>query len=202
MEDIVAARKGVVRVVPGTELNGTAGGFVVLFGTPETAGRHYFQEVCQSIRFVGLSPRRFYMESFLNGVVVYSLFFPSAQESEVRNLQRTLLHSTLLKAFPNRSALIYSSVMTAKISHEVGLYLMAAVRFVFSFFPREQYAREYTSVHKVLDQDPSSQRKLESLYKLCMKELLSMERIYELATRIPELAVKFFEDFRRIALGE
>eukprot|EP00929_Paragymnodinium_shiwhaense_P023249 TRINITY_DN14602_c0_g1_i1.p1 TRINITY_DN14602_c0_g1~~TRINITY_DN14602_c0_g1_i1.p1 ORF type:complete len:1184 (-),score=307.56 TRINITY_DN14602_c0_g1_i1:349-3900(-) len=203
MEEVVTARKAVVRVTSGDTFQGSCkGGFVVLFGTAETAGRHYFQEISQSVRFAGLAPRRFYMETFLNGVVIYSLFFPSAQEKEVRLLERTMMHSTLLKAFPGRSALIYNSVMSSKISHEVGLYLMAGVRFVFAFFPREQYAREYTSVHKVLEQDPSSQRKLESLYKLCMKELLSTERIYDLATRIPELAIKFFEDFKRIATGE
>lgn len=38
----------------------------------------------------------------------------------------------------------------SRISHECGLYLLAAVKFVYDFFPKEQYAPEYTSVHKAL----------------------------------------------------
>ena len=68
-----------------------------------------------------------------------------------------------------------------RISHECGLYLLAAVKFVYSFFPKEQYSREYTGVHKVLEQNPAAQRKLETLYRLCMKDLLSTERIYQLS---------------------
>ena len=54
------------------------------------------------------------------------------------------------------------------------------MKFVYAFFPKEQYSREYTSVHKVLEQNPAAQRKLETLYRLCMKDLLSTERIYQL----------------------
>ena len=68
-----------------------------------------------------------------------------------------------------------------RISHECGLYLLAAVKFVYAFFPKEQYSREYTGVHKVLEQNPAAQRKLETLYRLCMKDLLSTERIYQLS---------------------
>ena len=44
------------------------------------------------------------------------------------------------------------------------------VKFVYTFFPKEQYAPEYMSVHKVLEHDASGQRKLETLYKLCIKD--------------------------------
>jgi len=203
MEDVVASRHGVVRIVPGSVYPGPyPGGFVLQFGTSETAGRHYFPEICQAMRFVGVSPLRFYMETFANGVITYSLFFPSAKEEQVRKLGRTIMYSAHLRSLPGRGDVIYAHVMEGRVSHEVGLYLLAAVKFVYTFFPKEQYVREYTTVHKVLENDPNSQRKLEALYKLCMTELLSTERIYDLIQRHLELAVRFFEDFKRIALGQ
>jgi len=203
MEDVVAMQRGVARIVPGSAYPGPyPGGFVLLFGTAEAAGGCFFPEMCSAMRFEGLSPRRFYLETFANGVLTYSIFLPNAKEADMQRLRRTIMYSTLLKAFPGKSERIYSSVMQAKITHQVGLYLLAAVKFAYAFFPKEQYAREYTSVHKVLEQDPASQRKLEALYKLCMKELLSTERIYELIQRNLGLSVRLFEDFRRIAVGE
>eukprot|EP00927_Polykrikos_kofoidii_P043178 TRINITY_DN37229_c0_g1_i1.p1 TRINITY_DN37229_c0_g1~~TRINITY_DN37229_c0_g1_i1.p1 ORF type:complete len:1141 (-),score=172.66 TRINITY_DN37229_c0_g1_i1:118-3540(-) len=205
MEDVVSTRRAVVRIVPESVYLGRGnGGFVLMFGTSDTVGRHYFPEICHAMRFVGLSPRRFYMEPFLNGVIVYSLFFPTAKEVDVKRLQRTIVHSSLLDVSPGGPAMVYQTVMAARISHEMGLYLLAAVKFVYAFFPKEQYAREYTQLHSVLQKDLVSQRNLESLYKLCMKELLSLERIYELVHRhlLPGLAAELFADFRRIAIGE
>eukprot|EP00931_Biecheleriopsis_adriatica_P003747 TRINITY_DN105516_c0_g1_i1.p1 TRINITY_DN105516_c0_g1~~TRINITY_DN105516_c0_g1_i1.p1 ORF type:complete len:1172 (-),score=218.17 TRINITY_DN105516_c0_g1_i1:95-3181(-) len=202
MEDVVASRRSVVRIVPGAVYPGPyPGGFVLLFGTAETIDRNYLLELWQAMRFVGLMPRRFYMETFVNGVITYSLFFPSAKEDEINALKRTIMHATLLKNTPGKSALIYSSVMKSQISHECGLYLLAAVKFVYSFFPKEQYSREYTGVHKVLEQSPAAQRKLETLYRLCMKDLLSTERIYQLVYRHQGLAERFYQNFRDIAMG-
>eukprot|EP00933_Yihiella_yeosuensis_P039062 TRINITY_DN3299_c0_g1_i1.p1 TRINITY_DN3299_c0_g1~~TRINITY_DN3299_c0_g1_i1.p1 ORF type:complete len:1181 (-),score=232.29 TRINITY_DN3299_c0_g1_i1:436-3978(-) len=203
MEDVVASRRSVVRIVPGSAYPGpSTSGFVVLFGTAETVGRNYLFEISQAMGFVGLVPRRFYMENFANGVIAYSMFFPSATEEEVNRLKRTIMYSTLLRKTPGNSLLIYNSVMQSKISHECGLYLLAAVKFVYTFFPKEQYAREYTNVHEVLDKDPSSQHKLESLYRMCLKELLSSERIYQLVMRHLDLAERFYLDFQEIALGK
>lgn len=202
LEDVVASRRSIVNIIPGSAYTGSASGFVVLFATGETVGRNYFPEVWQALRFVGLMPCRLYLETFANGVITYSLFFPSATEEHVSLLKRALLYSTLLKATPGNSELVYNSVMQSQISHECGLYLLAAVKFVYTFFPKEQYAREYMSVHKVLENDVASQRKLEALYKLCIKDLLSTERIYQLVDRHPDLAKSFYDDFKQIALGE
>ena len=57
---------------------GNFSGFVVLFATAETAGRNYFKEVWQSMRFLSLIPRRFYYTTFANGVP-RSCFFPRFQ---------------------------------------------------------------------------------------------------------------------------
>eukprot|EP00927_Polykrikos_kofoidii_P061006 TRINITY_DN558_c0_g1_i2.p1 TRINITY_DN558_c0_g1~~TRINITY_DN558_c0_g1_i2.p1 ORF type:complete len:1155 (-),score=229.39 TRINITY_DN558_c0_g1_i2:80-3544(-) len=200
MAEVVASRRAIVRILPDSD----SGGFVVVFGTPNTVGRRYFREVCQATRFVGLIPRRFYMESFLNGIIIYQMFFASAREEDMQNLQRAIMYSTILKEFPGASEVIYQGVMSSKVSHQVGLYLLSAVKFVYAFFPKEQYAPQYTEVHKMLGKDPGSQRKLESLYKLCMKELLSTERIYDLVQRhlLGPLGADIFADFRRIAMGE
>jgi len=202
MEDVVASRRSVVRIVPGSVYPGPyPGGFVLLFATAETAGRHYFPEVNQAMRYSNLCPRRFYLETFANGVITYGLFFPSATQADMKRLESTIMYSTLLKSFPGRSEVIYKSVMQENIAHEVGLYLLAAVKFVYTFFPKESYAREYTDVHKVLEKDPGSQGKLEALYKMCMKELLSTQRIYDVVARHLDIAKWLFEDFRRIAMG-
>jgi glutamate dehydrogenase len=142
------------------------------------------------------------MENFVNGVTTYSIFFPSAKEEEMRQLERTLMYSTLLKAIPGRSGTIYDSVMDNRLTHEVGLYVLAAVKFAYYYFPKEQYAPGYLSLHQVLDRDERSQHKLERLYHLCLKELLKPERIYMLVQDHLDLMIPFFEDFRAIAVGD
>ena len=92
-------------------------------------------------------------------------------------------------------------MLQAIISHGVGLYHLAAVKLVYAFFPTDRYARQYTDVHNVLVLDPQSQNKLEALYKMCMKELLSAERIYNVVKSHLALAPNLFDVFRRIALG-
>eukprot|EP00933_Yihiella_yeosuensis_P039063 TRINITY_DN3299_c0_g2_i1.p1 TRINITY_DN3299_c0_g2~~TRINITY_DN3299_c0_g2_i1.p1 ORF type:complete len:1023 (-),score=174.88 TRINITY_DN3299_c0_g2_i1:218-3232(-) len=203
MEEAVALRRSVVRVMAASEFDAGDHGFVLLFATPETVGRQYLLEVCQALRFVGVSTSRFYMDNFANGVIIYRLFIqPSVKDEKVNELKRTLLFSTLLKNTPGKSALVHNAVIKSEISHECALYLLAAVKFVYAFFPKEQYAREYTSVHKMLEADPQSQRKLEALYRLCIKDLLSTERIYQLVIRHLDLAKQFFEDFKDIATGK
>jgi len=199
MEDIVSKGRPVVKIVSGDVYPGSQQtGWVCLFGSAETANRTYFTEVFHSLRFAEIWPRRLYLETFANGVITYAIFLPDAKECEVQNLGRAIMYSTLLRT---RST-IYDAVMDAKISHEVGLYVVAAVRFVHAFFPREKYAQEYMDVHEVLAHDPASQRKLESLYKLCMKDLLSTDRICDLLIKNLAIANKIFEDFRAIALGK
>jgi len=198
MEDVISSGRAVVRIVSGDMYPGPhKGGFVLLFGVYISSGRTYLTEVLHALRFLGISPRRFYLESFANRVITYSIFLPWAQENEVEALGRTIMYTTILKT----TDIIYDSVIQARISHEVGLYLASGVKFVYHFFPKEQYAPEYVDVWDVLQKDPTSQRKLESLYKLCMKDLLSVERIFELIHRHMDLAVKFFDDFKSIALG-
>mmetsp|Transcript_18850 Transcript_18850/g.37003 ORF Transcript_18850/g.37003 Transcript_18850/m.37003 type:complete len:1169 (-) Transcript_18850:196-3702(-) len=203
VEDVMARKRAQVRVVPGSVYPGPyPGGFVVLVASYEVGGSLFFPELQQALRHNRLIPRRCYMENFANGVTAYSIFFPNAKEQEVRQLERTIMHSTLLKAYPGRSGTVYDSVMDNRISHEVGLYVLAAVKFAYYFFPKEQYAPEYLSLHQVLDRDERSQHKLERLYALCLKELLQPERIYTLVQQHLDLMTPFFEDFRAIAVGD
>lgn len=196
MHAVVASRNSVVRI-----LEEDPGSFVVIFATALTAERHYLPELSQAMRVVGLAPSHFYLNNFANGAIICSMFFSDATQDKVEQLKTAILYSVHLKNTPKKSGLVYKSVMQSQISHECGIYLMAGVKFVYAFFPKEQYSREYTGVHKVLQQDPSAQRKLETLYKLCTKDLLSTERIYGLVHRHPELARCFYEDFRKIAVG-
>jgi len=203
MEDIVARRRAQVRIIPGSEYPGPyPGGFVLMFASYEVGGSLFFPELQQALRHNGLVPRRFYMENFANGVTTYTVFFPNAKEEEVRQLERTVMYSTLLKAIPGRSGTIYDNVMDNRLTHEVAIYALAAVKFAYYFFPKEQYAPEYLSLHQVLDRDERSQGKLERLYHLCLKELLNYERIYMLVQQHLDLMAPFFEDFRSIAVGE
>lgn len=66
----------------------------------------------QALRFCGLIPRRFYLETFMNGVITYALFFPWAKEDEVNRLGRTIMVSTHLN-FTGKEDIIYKSVMQA-----------------------------------------------------------------------------------------
>ena len=55
------------------------------------------------MRFVGLTPRRFYLGTFANGVGADALSIPYATEDNMKHLERTLLYSIVLKASPGRS---------------------------------------------------------------------------------------------------
>lgn len=203
IEDLVQERRAMLRVVPGNTYPGTlSSGWVLFFASPETAGRTYFSDVCQALNLTCMCPRRIYMETFANGVIIYTLTFPASPQESVQKLGRAIMYSTLLKANHKGADVIYNCVMKAKVSFEVGLYLAAGVKFVYTFFPKEDYAPGYTRVHKVLERDPTSQRQLEALYKLCMRDLLSTDRILELLLKYLDLATQIFHDFKEIACGK
>merc|ERR1719343_1855980 len=58
------------------------------------------------------------------------------------------------------------------------------------------------SVHRTLEHDPSAQRKLEALYKMCMRDLLSHGRIHDLILKHVCIATKMYEDFKQIHVGK
>jgi glutamate dehydrogenase len=84
----------------------------------------------------------------------------------------------------------------------VQLYINAGVKYVVSFFPKESYEEAFKELNAYLKDVPLHQEQFANLYALLVDELLSTERIAGLIKGYPMLAIKFFEEFKKIALGE
>jgi glutamate dehydrogenase len=195
MTDIVSSEQCVVRVIA------TNGHHLVLFGMTESAARHYFCEVLQALRFNALLPDQVCFDTFANGTRIFAISVTGVQDNQIWELERTLMYCLHMKNSA-RSEIIYKRVMDGTLSHKVAVYMMAAVRFVYTFFPRERYMQEYMDVRSSLGSDEGSQRMLDNIYQMCVKEILCRDRIYNILHQHLELAKEMFENFRCIATGQ
>ena len=175
-------------------------GYAVKFAVYETSHRNYVKELAQIFRSVSLLPKRYYIESFANGVVTYTCYFDSGTEAEVRRLAETLSFVPHFKQTPGRSKLVWDLVIAESISPEHCIYLLALVKFCFSFFPKE--SSEYLELAEALKNDSEKLLKLEELHRQAVNERLTTEKIYTTLIQHLELTRVAFADFEAIAQGK
>jgi len=175
-------------------------GRVVQFAVYETSHRNYVQELTQIFRAVQIEPKRFYIESFANGIVTYTCYFESGTDEQFRRLADTIRFVPHFKQTPGRSALVWELVMQGKISPEHCIYLLALVKFCYSFYPKE--SAEYLELAEVLKNDLDRLSKLENLHRQAVIERLTNEKIYATFRQHLDLTLIAFSDFEAIAKGK
>ena len=191
--------RGTVFQVEKSEFPGETG-YVVSFAVFESSLRSYVQEINQVFRFANIDPKRQYIESFANGIVTYTAYFPHASESEFSNLYEAMKFVPHFKQTPGRSQLIWNLAMNGTISPAHSIYILAVVKFTYTFYPKE--SREYLDLVDVLKDDSEATMKLEEIFKQAVSERLTSEKIYETFTKHIALTRTAFADFEAIAKGK
>lgn len=174
-------------------------GYMVSFAVFESSMRSYVQEINQVFRFASIVPKRQYIETFANGIVTYTAYFPTASEAEFTNLYEAMKFVPHFKQTPGRSQLVWNLAMHGTISPAHSIYVLAVVKFTYTFFPKE--SREYLDLVEVLKGDSESTMKLEEIFKQAVSERLTSEKIYETFVKHIDLTRAAFEDFEAIAKG-
>jgi glutamate dehydrogenase len=175
-------------------------GYVVSFAVYENSTRSYVQEINQVFRFANIEPRRLYIESFANGLVTYTAYFPDATEMEFNSLYEAIKFVPHFKQTPGRSQLVWEMAMRGHISPAHCIYILAVVKFTYTFYPKE--GKEYLDLIDVLGSDQDAQQKLEEIFKQAVSERLTSEKLYETFTTHLDITRVAFEDFEAIAKGK
>lgn len=175
-------------------------GYVVSFAVFETSLRSYVQEINQVFRFANIEPKRQYIESFANGIVTYTAYCPTVTEAEFSNLYEAMKFVPHFKQTPGRSQLVWNLAMEGRISPAHSIFVLAVVKFTFTFYPKE--SREYLDLASLLRDDSEATLKLEEIFKQAVSERLTPEKIYETFAKHVELTKIAFDDFEAIAKGK
>lgn len=205
VERAVMTRSMAVEVFPGAAFPGPyKGGFVVVFSIYVGGGRQFrplFGDLQELLWHIDKQPKRYYIDNFANGTSSYALYFPFAAQEDVDQITSAMRFIQFTKRTPSLSGELWNSVLGGDITPEQSIYLLAAVKFAYSFFPREQHVQQYEELRGVLHRAENRQ-KLDELYLQTVREIITPTRIYEIICRNVSFGPKLFADFKRIATGE
>ncbi|KAF4759114.1 hypothetical protein FOZ63_027912, partial [Perkinsus olseni] len=141
IDQTMAARNTVVKVFDApADLVQKSGAQVLQFAAYDVdrKGKAYISEINECFRSHNVEPKRFYVDSFANGIVTYTCFFdPTFQGEVLGKLAQTLRYVSHFKHNPKKSALVWDLVLKNKITPEHAIFLITAAKFIFSFFPKE-----------------------------------------------------------------
>mmetsp|Transcript_21979 Transcript_21979/g.55378 ORF Transcript_21979/g.55378 Transcript_21979/m.55378 type:complete len:1478 (+) Transcript_21979:477-4910(+) len=201
LDRVVASKNAVLTAHNGEMYPGDGNGHVVQFATAESSRNFYMHEIAQCYSYLKVAPKRFYIESFANGVVSYTYFFPNTTDEQIARLTQVLKYITHLKMTPGRSGLVWNCVLSNALSPETMTYVLALVKFSHAFFPREHLYPQFVELRAQLSFHAESQTKFDDLYRKALLEILTPERIYACAVKHVQVLVALFEDFSEIAHG-
>ncbi|KAF4648167.1 hypothetical protein FOZ61_003079, partial [Perkinsus olseni] len=204
IDQTMAARNTVVKVFDApADLVQKSGAQVLQFAAYDVdrKGKAYISEINECFRSHNVEPKRFYVDSFANGIVTYTCFFdPTFQGEGLEKLAQTLRYVSHFKHNPKKSALVWDLVLKNKITPEHAIFLITAAKFIFSFFPKE--TEEYLTLADYFKNDPSKKSELDTLFRDTMANAITYERIYDALTSNYQLTLPMFDDFKKVATGE
>lgn len=98
IDAVVASKHAVVDTTSAEMYPGDGKGHVLQFATYETSGANfYLKEIHQCFSYTNTYPKRFYVESFANGIVSYVFFFKNSQEDQMQRLAHAAKYVTHFK---------------------------------------------------------------------------------------------------------
>jgi len=204
IERAVRTKSMAMEVFDGSAFPGPVkGGYVVFFATYEPGGRSarpLFADLEELLRHSGIQPKRYYIQVFANGASTYALFFPDAVESDIGRFQSAMRYIQHTKR-TGRATRVWEKVMGGAMTPEQSVYVLAGVKFCFTFFPREKYVPQYTELQQILHV-PESLQKLDELFLQTIREIITPERIYDIICEHIDFVNPLFEDFKQIGLGQ
>jgi len=140
------------------------------------------------LRQNNLHPYRKFIETFSNGIIVYSLFlFPAPRPT----IDHFLSHFSLLYLIPKSE--LTPSFMRGEMSIEEYTYCSSATRFVYYFI--NQRSEEFIALSRGLASDPISLGRLRMLYTSMKRGSVSLNRILDVVKSYPTIVQQLVKDF-------
>eukprot|EP00397_Hematodinium_sp_SG-2012_P003658 GEMP01003666.1.p1 GENE.GEMP01003666.1~~GEMP01003666.1.p1 ORF type:complete len:1127 (+),score=208.26 GEMP01003666.1:108-3488(+) len=202
LEKVVEEQTAVIQIVDGVNYPGESSGFVLQFATAEIARRNYLIELNQCFRYCDVQPKRYYIETFANGVVTYVCYFPTGSRECVERLAHAVRYIAHFKQTPNRSSRVWDLVVQNVIKPSTSVYFLGLVKFCYSFFPKERYFPQYNELVNELKNFPNIRFKLDEMYRQSLFEVINTPRIYDTVIKHWCLCERMFDDFEMIARGQ
>jgi glutamate dehydrogenase len=166
----------------------------IMFSFYQAAGTttSYMLQLTELLKSNHLVANRKFIETFANGIIVYSLYLQPAVKSSIDNL---LKQFSMLHLVPEST--LTSRFLSGEYSAESYTYHSASARFVYYFLNRK--SEEFDVLAKALKSDPLNFGRLRLLQQKLKREAVSHERIYACLINHPTVAVELFKHFYQVA---
>eukprot|EP01080_Neovahlkampfia_damariscottae_P010211 gene10211-2631_t len=168
----------------------------VLMGFQKSSEQSFLFELSEIVDSIeGCICKKKFVQSFANGLVVYSMYFETQQEDDV---QEILNKASLLAIIPPTK--LYTLFLQRKMTARQMMYAYSASKFCYYFTHRT--SEEYQILAKHLQNDPANLGRLFTIQNKLKKDSLPETRIIDCIFNHTELIFDIFVDFAKIASGE
>lgn len=166
----------------------------IMFAFYQGAGTttSYMLQLTELLKHNELLANRKFIETFANGVIVFSLYIlPSPSQQE--RIDRLLKQFSMLHLVPESS--LTSRFLGGEFTAEQYTYFSAASRFIYYFLNKR--SEEFDVLAKSLKNDPMNLGRLRLLQTRLKREAVSQERIYSSIVNHGGVVSEIFNDFTR-----
>ena len=166
----------------------------IMFSFYHAAGTttSYMLQLTELLKGNQLVANRKFIETFANGVIVYSLYLQPAPKTAIDSL---LKQFSMLHLVPEST--LTSRFLSGEYTAQQYTYYSAASRFVYYFLKGR--SEEFDVLAKALKNDPLNFGRLRLLQTRLKREAVSQERIYACLANHPTVTAELFADFYRVA---
>ena len=166
----------------------------IMFSFYHAAGTttSYMLQLTELLKGNQLVANRKFIETFANGVIVYSLYLQPAPKAAIDSL---LKQFSMLHLVPEST--LTSRFLSGEYTAQQYTYYSAASRFVYYFLKGR--SEEFDVLAKALKNDPLNFGRLRLLQTRLKREAVSQERIYACLVNHPTVTAELFADFYRVA---
>lgn len=160
----------------------------VMIAFTQGSTANYLLQMSELMKQHNLIGVRKFIETFSNGMIVYSLYFQPAPRQAIANF---LASFSMLHLIPQSE--LTALFMDGRLSAEAYTYCSSASRFAYYFI--NQRSEEFTALNRALANDPLNLGRLRMLYTSMKRESVSLARIYDVVLNYPTIMQKLVADF-------
>ena len=166
----------------------------IMFSFYHAAGTttSYMLQLTELLKGNRLVANRKFIETFANGVIVYSLYLQPAPNAAVDAL---LKQFSMLHLVPEST--LTSRFLSGEYTAQQYTYYSAASRFIYYFLKGR--SEEFDVLAKSLKNDPLNLGRLRLLQTRLKRDAVSQERIYACLANHPTVVAELFTDFEKVA---
>eukprot|EP01100_Stratorugosa_tubuloviscum_P012936 TRINITY_DN628_c1_g3_i1.p1 TRINITY_DN628_c1_g3~~TRINITY_DN628_c1_g3_i1.p1 ORF type:complete len:1261 (-),score=653.88 TRINITY_DN628_c1_g3_i1:144-3926(-) len=166
----------------------------LMFAFKGSLAHRYMLQLSELLVRSNLTCERKFIETFANGMVVYSVYLHPCHESKITELMNQM---SLLHPLPKSqiTPLFFNGILSA----EEYAFATAVSRFVYYFLSKR--SEEFESIAKLFKDDPLNMGRLNILQNRLTREATSLARINDCVEQFPEMIRELYKDFANIARG-